>query len=91
MPVIQIPTVYRGHTRREPQIQVEGETIGTCLDAVDAVYPGFRELVVDASGQVHRFNKLFLNGELLGREPEVLATPVAAQDEIEVMAAIAGG
>jgi len=91
MPTIQIPTIYRGHTRREAQVEVAGETIGTCLDAADAVFPGFRDLVVDAAGNVHRFNKLFLNGELLGREPEVLATPVSAQDEIEVMAAIAGG
>jgi molybdopterin converting factor small subunit len=91
MPLIQIPTVYRGHTRREASVEVDGETIGACLDAAEAVFPGFRELVVDAGGAVHRFNKLLLNGELLGREPEVLSTPVCAADEIEVMAAIAGG
>lgn len=91
MPLIQIPTIYRGHTRREASVEVDGETIGACLDAAEVVFPGFRALVVDDAGAVHRFNKLLLNGELLGREPEVLSTSVHAEDEIEVMAAIAGG
>ncbi len=91
MPVIQIPTVYRGHTRRESQVEVDGATIGDCLDAAEDVFPGFRALVVDEKGRVHRFNKLLLNGELLGREPVVLETQVGRGDEIEVLAAIAGG
>lgn len=91
MPIIQIPTIYRGHTRREASVQVSGATIAACLDEADAIFPGFRALVVDGAGAVHKFNKLFVNGELLGREPAVLETPVAESDEIEVMAAIAGG
>jgi len=35
--------------------------------------------------------KLFLNGEPLGRGPEALDTAVSKDDEIEVLAAIAGG
>ena len=91
MPIIQIPTIYRGHTRRESSVEVSGSTIGECLLAADTIFPGFRALVVDDSDTVHKFNKLFLNGELLGREPSVLEKPVAPSDEIEVMAAIAGG
>jgi sulfur-carrier protein len=91
MPVIQVPTIYRGHTRRESSIEVEGDTIGACLDAAESVFPGFRALVVDANGQTHKFNKVFLDGELQGREPSVLDTPVSEGAEIEVMAAIAGG
>jgi hypothetical protein len=91
MPIIQIPTLYRGHTRREASIEVEGATIGACLDAAEKIFPGFRALVVDDAGQTHRFNKVLLDGELLGREPATLDTPVAPDAEIEVMAAIAGG
>ena len=91
MPIIQVPTIYRGHTRRETQIEVVGETLGECLAAAEAIHPGFRALVVDDAGQTHKFNKVLINGALLGREPEVLETPVGPKDEIEVMAAIAGG
>jgi molybdopterin converting factor small subunit len=91
MPVVLVPTAYRGPTQGESRIEVSAPTLGACLDEVEARYPGFRDLVVDARGGIHRFVKLFLNGELLEREPEVLETPVSGSDEIEVLAAIAGG
>jgi molybdopterin synthase sulfur carrier subunit len=91
MPTLQIPTVYRGHTRREASVEVEGSTIGACLDAAEAEFPGFRALVVDDSGMTHKFNKVFLDGELLARDSSMLETPVGPDAEIEVMAAIAGG
>ena len=91
MPIIQIPTIYRGHTRRESSIEVQGTTIGACLDAAEAKFPGFRALVVDDGGTTHKFNKLFLDGELLERDPSILDRPVAKNGKIEVMAAIAGG
>jgi hypothetical protein len=63
--------------------------VGECLDAVEARHPGFRAMVVDDAGRVHRFVKLFRNGDLL--RSDALAEKVAADDEIEVLAAIAGG
>jgi molybdopterin synthase sulfur carrier subunit len=91
MPTIQVPTIYRGHTRREASLNVSGATVGACLDAAEAEYPGFRALVVDDAGMTHKFNKVFLDGALLSRDPAVLETAVAEGAEIEVMAAIAGG
>ena len=91
MPTIQIPTVYRGHTRRESSLRVEGTTIGACLDAAESVFPGFRALIVDEVGETHKFNKIFVDGVLLARDATSLETPVAPDAEIEVMAAIAGG
>ncbi|MHA7836263.1 MAG: MoaD/ThiS family protein [bacterium] len=92
MPVVLIPTAYRGPTQGESRIEVSAETVRACFDEVEAAHPGFRELVVDArSGGPHRFVKLFLNGEPLGRGPEALDTAVSKDDEIEVLAAIAGG
>ena len=58
-------------------------------DAVESLYPGFRPQVLDAKGAPHRFVRLFLNGDELGEE--ALATRVGPGDEVEVLAAIAGG
>lgn len=91
MPTIQIPTLYQGHTRRETSVEVTGETIGACFDAAEAIFPGFRAVLVDASGATHKFNKIFLDGELLARDAGMLETPVSANAQIEIMAAIAGG
>ncbi len=92
MPTVVIPVIFRGPTRGEAEIEVPATTIGGCFDAVEAEYPGLRELVIDAEeGGIHRFVKVTLNDELLDRDPAVLETPVSAGDRIEVIAAIAGG
>ena len=92
MAVIVIPTIFRGPTHGEGRVAVSTPTIGACFDAVEAEYPGLREMVIDSrTGAIHRFVKVTLNGDLLARGPGVLDTPVTESDEIEVIAAIAGG
>ncbi len=92
MPIIVIPAPFRGPTGGRERIETAGRTIGACLTEAEARFPGLHPLLVDAqTGGVHRFVKLFLNRELLGREPAVLAQAVAADDEIEILAAIGGG
>jgi hypothetical protein len=91
MPNIKIPTVYRGYTRRETSIDVEGETLGACLDAAEAIFPGFRALIVASDGSTHKFNKIVVDGEVLGRSPSILDRAVSANAQIEVLAALAGG
>jgi len=89
VPIVLVPTAYRGPTRGESEIPVDGTSVMSCLEAVEQKYPGFLAQVIDEAGVVHRFVKLFVNGELLG--PEGLGTSVDADDRIEVLAAIAGG
>ena len=92
MPKVLIPTVFQGPTRGESDFDVEGDSIVACIDAIEAQYPGIKDFVIDpASGGVHKFVKVTLNGELIDRDPETLAKPLSATDEIEVIAAIAGG
>ena len=90
MPVVLIPAPYRGPTRGEAEIEVSAATVGECVDVVESLYPGIRELVIDDAGNVQRFVKLFLNDVQLDSET-ALATPVVSADRVEVLAAIAGG
>ena len=89
MPTVLVPTAYRGPTRGEAEIDVEGATVRACVEAVEAQYPGFLEQVLDENGVAHRFVKLFINGDQI--ENDAVDTPVAADDRVEVLAAIAGG
>lgn len=89
MPTVIIPPPYQGPTRGAGRVEVPGETLRECLDALEARYPGFRAQVLDAEGRVHRFVKLFLNRETVAAGD--LAHPLAPRDELEIVAAIAGG
>lgn len=89
MPVVRVPAPYRGPTRGEAEIPATGATVRECIDDVEARYPGFRAQILDDEGRIHRFVRLFLNGELLDRG--ALDARVGADDALEVLAAIAGG
>jgi molybdopterin converting factor small subunit len=57
--------------------------------AVEKKFPGFAPQVFDARGNLHRFVKLFVNGEPV--DAKHLDQPLAGGDELEIVAAIAGG
>lgn len=89
MPQVKIPPPYQGPTGGLARVAVEGGTVLECIDAVGARFPGFREQVLDSQGAVHRFVKLFVNGDEIDRS--ALDTAVEPDDEVEVLAAVAGG
>jgi len=89
MPQVLIPPPYRGPTGGVERVQVHGATVAECIRAIDVRFPDFSAQVFDAHGRVHRFVKLFVNGNEIDRR--AVDTPVAERDEVEILAAIAGG
>jgi molybdopterin synthase sulfur carrier subunit len=89
MPSVRIPPPYRGPTLGAEKVDVDGATVGDALEAVERKYPGFLPQVLDDDGNLHRFVKLFKNGDHLVRD--ALRTPLASTDDVEIIAAIAGG
>ena len=89
MPRILIPPPYRGPTNGEAELEVDSETLRGCIEAAERKFPGLLPLVLDGRGAPHRFVKLFVNGEPVG--PKQLDRALDAGDEIEIVAAIAGG
>ena len=89
MPKVRIPPPYRGPTRGLAELSVEGRSVLECLEAAEREFPGFLAQVIDESGGVRRFVKLFKNGKHL--QADALVERLAGEDELEIMAAIAGG
>jgi molybdopterin converting factor small subunit len=89
MPRVIVPPPYQGPTQGVGRLDVEGETVRACLEAVEARHPGFFDLVAGADGVPHRFVRLFQNGDKLG--DDALEAKLATDDELEIIAAIAGG
>ena len=72
MVTVVIPPPYRGPTQGADRVDVAGATVHACIEAVEARHPGFGPMILDASGRVHRFVKLFRNGDQL--QGDVLGT-----------------
>jgi molybdopterin converting factor small subunit len=89
LPQVKVPPPYRGPTQGLASIDVSGDTVRACLAAVGSRYPGFGEQLFDPSGDLHGFVTLFLNGDEIERG--ALDTAVSPDDEVAILAAIAGG
>ncbi len=89
MPKVSVPPRYRGPTGGLSLIEVDAHTVRSCIEAVEAEHPGFRELILDSEGNLRRFVRLFVNGEELDRD--AIDAPVADADHVQVLAAAAGG
>jgi molybdopterin converting factor small subunit len=89
VPHVEVPSRYRIPTRGEARIEVAGCTVRGCIEEVEASYPGFQELIIDARGELQRFVRLFVNGEQLPRD--ALETPVTGDDTVAIVASAAGG
>jgi molybdopterin synthase sulfur carrier subunit len=89
MPKVRIPPPYRGPTQGTAELSVEGASVLEALEAVERKFPGFLAQVLDEDGNIHRFVKLFKNGTHL--RAEALAERLAPGDDLEIVAAIAGG
>lgn len=89
MPVVIVPPPYRGPTGGEGEVQVTDGSVRHGLEAVEREHPGFLAQVLAGDGEPHRFVRLFRNGEPL--LDGALDTPLAGDDRLEIVAAIAGG
>ncbi len=89
MPKVSVPPRYRGPTSGLALIEVDADTVRSCIEAVEVEHPGFRELILDSEGHLRRFVRLSVNGEALDRD--AIDAPVGHTDQIQIMAAAAGG
>ena len=89
MPTVSVPPPYRGPTRGEGEIPVDGASVRDCLDAVEKDYPGFLAQIFTADGGIHRFVKIFVNEEPVA--PGQLDERIEAGATVSIVAAIGGG
>jgi molybdopterin synthase sulfur carrier subunit len=65
---------------------LEGSCVGDVLTEIERAHPAARGWILDEHGRLRRHINVFVNGELCEQ-----ATPVAADDRIDVLPALSGG
>ena len=90
MPVeVRVPTILRSFTAGEKNVAASGDSLQAVIADLDQSYPGIAERLVDESG-LRRFVNVYLNDEDV-RFLEGLRTPIADNDAITILPAVAGG
>jgi len=89
MAVVRIPTPLRPHSGVLDRVEASGSTVGAILADLTTQYPALCGRLFDGE-ELRRFVNVYVNNEDI-RYLEDLATPVAPDDEISIIPAVAGG
>src|SRR5690554_272397 len=87
---VYIPTPFRSHTGGQARVSLEAATVGELLENLARRFPGLRELVLTADGQIPHHLNVFVDEEEV-RSLQGLETPLAGVAEVALVPAMAGG
>ena len=91
MPVnVKIPTPLRGLTGERDTVIAEAATLSDLVAQLEQDFPGMRERLCEADGQLRRFVNVYINGEDV-RFLDGLGSALKAGDEVSIVPAVAGG
>ena len=88
--VVRIPTPLRRVTNGQDKVEIDGDTLGQIIEAMDSTYPGFKDRLVDEDGEIRYFVNIYLNGEDV-RFLQGMETTTKTGDELSIVPAVAGG
>jgi len=71
-------------------VSVDASDLASAIAALDVKYPGFKERLLDESGELRQFVNVYLNDEDV-RLGAGLHAKVGDKDEISIIPAVAGG
>ena len=90
MPSIRVPSALRNFTKGASDVDVTAPTVRAALAELEKLHPGISARVLDGSGAVRPFNKIFVGPDDIGGLAG-LDTKIEGRDEISIVPAIAGG
>jgi len=76
-------------TNDQAIVEVNGNTVGQCLDDLVKQFPQIKSWLFDKTGKLLNYIEIYVNQE--SSYPEELAKPVKDGDELHITLIIAGG
>ena len=88
MPVVWVPSLLRNLTGGAEKVTVSGTTLRQAINNLEALYPGFKDKVMDEEGRILPSIAVAIDGVTnhLG-----LIQPIQEETEIHFIPAIGGG
>jgi molybdopterin/thiamine biosynthesis adenylyltransferase/molybdopterin converting factor small subunit len=87
---VYIPTPFRHLVGNRASVKAKGDTVQDVLVDLDSQFPGFRDQLVDATGELAQHINVYVNQVEIHTLQGNL-TPVHNGDEVAVIPALAGG
>jgi sulfur-carrier protein len=90
MPSIRVPSALRSFTNGHADVETTATTVREAIADLDRRHPGIAARVLDGSGEVKPFIRIFVGSEDIGALAG-LDTKLGDRDEVAIVPAIAGG
>jgi MoaD family protein len=87
---VKIPPVLRSYTGGEKEVAADGSNVGEVLRSLAERHPDTERQLFGDDGSLNRYVNVYLNDEDV-RVLEGLDTPVADNDTVVILPAMAGG
>lgn len=86
---VNIDPALQHLTRNQPRVEVNGVTVGKCLEHLIKQFPSLERWLLDAQGNLRDSVDVFVNR--VSSFPEELGKPVKDGDELHIITIISGG
>ena len=86
---INIHKTHRQFTNGLDILEVDGSTVGACLDNLIGQFPGMKKVLFDKKGELLNVIEIYINQK--SAYPNELTRPVKNGDNIYITLMIAGG
>ncbi len=86
---LNLHKTHRQYTGGIETLEVEGNTIGDCIDRLIERFPGMRDALFDGKGKLKNQIEIYLNME--SAYPDELKKPVKDGDDVYIIVMLAGG
>jgi len=86
---INIPSYMKSSTDGNKVVEVNGSTVGECLNHLVKQFPRIKKQLFSKEGNLFENITISINGE--SAYPEQLAKPVKDDDELKIVLLIGGG
>ena len=90
MSTIHIPSVLRANVGGAKSVEVKGDSIRSVVNGLIERHPSLGGQLLTDEGDLNRFVNVYVNGQDV-RYLSGLDTPVADDDEVRLLPAMAGG
>ena len=84
---VHIHTIFSQYTNNQRIVEVNGDTVGECLEHLVEQFPKLK--LLDKDGELLAYIGIYVNGELA--DPKKLDKPVKDGDEISIILMFDGG
>ncbi len=87
---VEIPSQLRALAGGQARVAVEASDVDSLIEALGTAHPGLKERLLEPSGELRRYVRLFVNEEDI-RFLQERRTTLAPGDTVTIVPAIAGG